>query len=85
MYEKYGFNPRKCSSASKLSGCIEGYLSKVIITLPTSNEVFEFFEKTLTGGFSCFNTELLLSNVNNMSVDGMIICTNIMIIKFATD
>ena len=71
-----GFNPRKCNSASTLSGCIERDLSKVIITLPTSNKVVEVFEKLLTGGFSCvnvrlsFDTELLLPNTNKMLVDG---------------
>ena len=76
MYEEYGFNTSKCNSASTLSGCIEHDLSKVIIALPTSNEVVKVFEKTLIGGFSCvntrpfFDTELLLPNANNMSVDG---------------
>ena len=45
MYDKCDFNPRKCNSASNLSGCIERDLSKVIIALPTSNELVEFFEK----------------------------------------
>ena len=71
-----GFNPRKCNSASTLSDCIECDLSKVIIALPTSNEVVEVFEKLLTGGFSCvnirlsFDAELLLPNANKMLVDG---------------
>ena len=73
MYDKYGFNLKKSSSpGTLLSGCIERSLWKVIITLSTSNEVVEVFEKTLTGGFSCINTslffdiELLLPNANNM-------------------
>ena len=64
MYDKYGFNPRKCNSASvvvklklytTLSGCIEREMSRVIIALPTSNEVLDIFEQTITGGFSCLN------------------------------
>ena len=71
MYEKSGFNPRKCNSASKLSGCIQREQSKVILALPTNNSIMETFEKTLTGGFSCvntqlsFNTELLMSNLTD--------------------
>ena len=58
MQDKYGFNPRKCNSASSLSGCIERQMSKVIITFPTNVEHLEIFEKTITGGFSCVNTRL---------------------------
>ena len=58
MQDKYGFNPRKCNSASSLSGCIEREMSKVIIALPTTAEHLEIFEKTVTGGFSCVNTRL---------------------------
>ena len=71
MQEENGFNPRKCNSASTLSGCIEREMSKVIIALPTSSEVVDIFEKTLTGGFSCvntrlaFDTEILLPNLEN--------------------
>ena len=56
MQDKYGFNSRKCNSASSLSGCIEREMSKVIIALPTTAEHLEIFEKTVTGGFSCVNT-----------------------------
>ena len=35
MQNTYGFNPRKCNSASAISGCIEREMSKVIIALPT--------------------------------------------------
>ena len=52
MYEKSSFNPRKCNSASKLSGCIQREQSKVILALPTNNSIME----TLTGGFNCVNT-----------------------------
>ena len=58
MSDKYGFNPRKCNSASRLSGCIEREMSKVIISFPTKMEHYEIFEKTVTGGFSCVNTRL---------------------------
>ena len=72
MCDKYGFNPRKCNSASSLSGCTEQHLSKVIIALSTSNKIVQVFEKTLTGAFSCvntklsFDTEILLPNTNKM-------------------
>ena len=54
MYEKSMYNPRKCNSASKLSGCIQREQSKIILALPTNNSIKEVFEKNLTGGFSCF-------------------------------
>ena len=44
VHDKYGFNPRRCNSASSLSGSIERDLSKVIIALPTTNEVVDVFE-----------------------------------------
>ena len=75
MYNKYRLNPGKCNSASTFGDCIEQDLSKVIITLPISNEVVEAFQKTFTGGFSCVNsrlpigTEILLPNANKMVVD----------------
>ena len=56
MRDEYGYNPRECNSASTLSGCIEREMSKIIITLPTSSEIINIFEKTLTGGFSSVNT-----------------------------
>ena len=46
-------------------------LSKLLISLPTTNEHVNVFEKTLAGGFSCVNTplsfdnEILLPNVEN--------------------
>ena len=70
MHDKYGFNPRKCNSASSLRGSIERDFSKVIISLPTSNETIDIFEQTLAGGFSyvntrlAFDTEMLLPNSN---------------------
>ena len=71
IQDKYGFNPRKCNSASTLSVFTERDLSKIIISLPTNNEHVELFDKTLTGGFSfvntrlSFDTEILLTNVEN--------------------
>ena len=44
MHDRYGFVPRKCNSASSLSGSIERDLSKVIIALPTTNEIIDVFE-----------------------------------------
>ena len=41
MQNKCGFNPRKCYSASSMSGCIEREMSKVIIVLPTIYEHVE--------------------------------------------
>ena len=69
MHDRYGFNPRKCKSASTLSGCIEREMSRVIIALPTFHEVIDIFEQTTTGGFSSVNTrstidtEILLANL----------------------
>ena len=71
MHDQYGFNPRKCNSASTLSGCIEREMLHVIIALPTSNEAVDIFEQTITGGFSsvntklAFNTEILLPDLIN--------------------
>ena len=48
MMKKFRYNPRKCTSASSLSGCIHWYLSKATIVLPTQ----------VIGGFSCVNTRL---------------------------
>ena len=69
MHESYGFNPRKCNLANTLNGCIEREMSK-IIALPTSNEVLDIFEQTVTGGFNCvsnrlaFDSEIVLPNAN---------------------
>ena len=43
MHDRYGFNPRKCDSASSLCGSIERNLPKVIIALPTTNEIVDGF------------------------------------------
>ena len=56
MKNTYGFNLRKCNSASSMSGCIEREMSKIIIALPTKDEHVEIFKETIIGGFSCVNT-----------------------------
>ena len=58
MQNTYGFNPRKCNSASSMSGCIEREMSKIAIALPTKYEHVEIFEQTVIGGFSSVNTRL---------------------------
>ena len=69
MHDQYGFNPRKCNSASTLSGFIEREMSRVITALLTPNEAVDIFEQTITGGFSlvntrlAFDTEILLPNL----------------------
>ena len=79
MYSPYGFNPRKCNSASCLSECIERNLSKVITALPTNKTIIEIFEKTITGDFSCvntrlgFDTEILMPNFTTAEYDKMTI------------
>ena len=76
MQNTYGFNPRKCNSASSMSGCIEREMSKVtkvILTLPTKHKHVEIFEQTVIGGFSSVNTRLafdfqiLLTNLSNQN------------------
>ena len=77
MDDRYGFNPRKCDSASSLCGSIERDLSKVIIALPTTNEIVDVLQQILTGGFSCvntrlaFDTEILLSNSTEKTEDDL--------------
>ena len=41
MQNTYGFNPRKCNSASSMSGCIEREMSKIILALPTKQDHVE--------------------------------------------
>ena len=71
MNDKYGFNPRKCNSASSMSGCIEREMSRVILVFPTKLEHVEIFEQTVTGGFSsvntrlAFDTQILLPNLDD--------------------
>ena len=58
MQNTYGFNPRKCNSASSMSSCIEREKSKILLDLPTKDDHVEVFEETLKGSFSCVNTRL---------------------------
>ena len=70
-YAKYGFNPRRCNSASSMSSCIEREMSKIILALPTKYEHVEIFEETVIGGFSCvnarlaFDSQILLPNLTD--------------------
>ena len=72
MNKKFGFNPRKCNSASTLNGCVQRNQSKVIIAIFTNYSHAEIFEKTLISGFTCvnnrigFDTEILLRNFNKI-------------------
>ena len=58
MQQKFKFIPRKCSSASTLSGAIQRDMSKVIISLPTNTDLIELMEKTLIGGLSVVNSRI---------------------------
>ena len=58
MHKTYGFNPKKCNSASAMSGYIEREVFKIILALPTKLDHVEIFEQTVTGGFSSVNTRL---------------------------
>ena len=50
--ETYGFIPRKCNSASSMSGCIEREMSKIISAFPTKYKHVEFFEEIVIAGYS---------------------------------
>ena len=71
MNDKYGFNPRKCNSASSMSSCIEIEMSRVILALPTKLDHVEIFQQAVTGGFSsvntrvAFDTQILLPNLDD--------------------
>ena len=43
MHKNYGFNRKKCNSASAMSGCIEREMSKIILALPTKLDHVEIF------------------------------------------
>ena len=58
IMRKFPYNPRKCSLASSLSGCIHRFLSKAVIALPTQADIVDIFVRILIGGFSCVNTRL---------------------------
>ena len=53
MHQKFKFNPRKCSSASTLSGPIQRDMSKVIIYFPTKVEIVELTEKNIDRWHKC--------------------------------
>ena len=56
-----GYNPKKISAASKLSGCIQREQPKCILALPNNNWHVKIFEKTLSEGFSSVNTRFSFS------------------------
>ena len=58
MMRKFPCNPRKCTSASSLSGYIHRFLSKAVIAFPTQAEIVGLFEQTLIGELSCLNMRL---------------------------
>ena len=70
MQDTYGFNPRKCNSASSMSGCIEREMSKIILALRAKVEHAEVFEQIVIGGFSsvnmrlAFDSQILLPNLD---------------------
>ena len=69
MFQKFKFDPHKCSSASTSSGSIHRDMSKVMILYPTNSEIVELMEKTLIGGMSIvntgigFDTDIFIKNV----------------------
>ena len=63
MMSKFPYNPRKCTSASSLSGCIHRYLYKSIISVPTQAETVALLKKNLIDGFTCVNTRLALDSI----------------------
>ena len=71
MQNTYGFNPRRCNSASSMSGCIEREMPKVILALPTKYKHVENFEETVNDGFSsvnrrlAFDSQILLRNLTD--------------------
>ena len=69
MMCKFLYNPRKCISASSLSGCRHRFLSKSITVLPTQAEIVDLFEQTLVGGFRCLNTRLGFDSKNLLLKD----------------
>ena len=58
MHKTYGFSPRKCNSASAMSGYIEREMSKIFGFTAKLDHV-EIVEQTVTGGFSSVNTRLV--------------------------
>ena len=73
IMQKFLYSLLKCTSASLLSECINRFLSKMIIVLPTRAEIVDLFEQTLIGRFSCVNTRLGFDSKlseNSKSLDG---------------
>ena len=70
IQDTYGFNPRKCNSASSMSGCIEKEMSEIIIALRAMVEHAEISEQIVIGGFSsvnmrlAFDSQILLPNLD---------------------
>ena len=58
MQNTYGFNLRKCNSASSMSDCIEREMPKIVLPLPTKYDYVEISDETVIGGFSCVNKRL---------------------------
>ena len=73
MHKTYVFYPKKCNSASAMSGYIERGMSKIILALPTKLDHVEIFEQTVTRDFSsvnfrlAFETQILLPNLHNQN------------------
>ena len=68
MQDTYGFNPRRCNSASSMSGCIEREMSKIILALPTKYDHVEIFEETVFSSVNtrlAFDSQILLPNLTN--------------------
>ena len=45
IHEIYGISARSCNSATSLNGCINRNKSKLIIALPTNQNIIQYFEK----------------------------------------
>ena len=74
MMRKFPYNPRKCTLASSLSGCIHRHLSKTIIALPTQTKIVELFGKTSIGGFSRMNTRLTFDSIILLPKNSQVQC-----------
>ena len=76
MQDAFGFNPRKCNSASSMSAAIEREMSKIILALQTKCDHVKIFEQMVEGSFSSVNTrfafdsQILLPNLtHNINVE----------------
>ena len=45
MQNTYGFNPKKCNSASSMSGCIEREISKLFLPYQQNTIMLKFLKK----------------------------------------